>query len=142
MHPRKSIEITPSKVRSAVTNGTCILHDVDGRSAWMRRLRDLISLHISDLGGEDNISHSERALINRASMLILQVEMQEQAFAANDGVASKDQLEVYQRVVNTLRRTLELLGLQRRQRDITPTLDDIADEIERENAAATQGDAA
>lgn len=108
----------------------------------MRRLRDLISLHISDLGGEDNISHSERALINRASMLILQVEMQEQAFAANDGVASKDQLEVYQRVVNTLRRTLESLGLQRRQRDITPTLDDIADEIERENAAATQGDAA
>ena len=89
----------------------------------MRRLRDLVSDHISDLGGEDHISSSERTLVNRCAMLALQLEMLETKFADNDGVAGSDALNMYQRCLNTLRRTLKSLGLQRRARNVTPTVD-------------------
>jgi len=110
-----------TRIRSALTNGKFLLLGTDHRSAWMRRLRDLVAAHISDLGGDDNISHSERMLINRACMMILQLEMMEQAFASNDGVAKADEMQLYQRITNTLRRTLESLGLQRRPKAV-PTL--------------------
>src|SRR5271166_4468482 len=51
-----------SRQRSRVTNGTALLPGVDGRSAWMRRCKDIIAAHVSDLGGEDNISAAEPAL--------------------------------------------------------------------------------
>ena len=38
--------------RSRVTNGSAILPGVDGRSVWARRFRDLMGLHLSDLGGD------------------------------------------------------------------------------------------
>jgi hypothetical protein len=87
----------------------------------MRRYRDLIADHVADLGGEDNLSTAELALVRRASMMILQTEMMEQRWQENNGEASPKQIETYQRTVNTLRRVLETLGLQRRQKDVTPT---------------------
>jgi hypothetical protein len=96
------------------------LADVDHRSAVMRRLRDLIHLHESDLGGEDAISESERRIVRRAAMLTLQLEMLDSKFAANDGEATLPQLQLYQQVSNTLRRLLESVGLKRRARDVSP----------------------
>ena len=91
------------------------------RGAWARRLRDLISDHISDLGGEDALSTAERVLVRRAAMLCLQAELMESRFANNEhGEASAKQIETYQRVTNTLRRTLEALGLHRRPKDVNP----------------------
>jgi hypothetical protein len=79
-----------------------------------------MAAHTSDLGGEEALSEAERVLIRRASMLSLQTELMEQRFALNDcGEASAKQIEVYQRTTNTLRRTLESLGLRRRPRDVT-----------------------
>jgi hypothetical protein len=96
---------------------------LDQRSAWARRLKDLIADHLSDLGGPEAVSHAESVIVRRAAMLTLQVELMEQRFAQNEaGEASAKQIETYQRTTNTLRRTLESLGLQRRQRDVTPTL--------------------
>jgi hypothetical protein len=94
---RKRPEVTLRKLRSAITNGSSLLADVDHRSAWMRRLRDLISLHTSDLGGDANISEGERSLLKRASMLELQCELMEQRFAQNGGEATSAQLTDYQR---------------------------------------------
>ena len=121
--PSRRLKADPSltRVRSAITNGSQLLLDVDHRSAWMRRLRDLISGHVSDAGGLDHLSTSESSIIRRASMLELQLEMLEVKFAVNDGVASSDQLLLYQRTANSTRRLLEALGLQRRSRDITPS---------------------
>jgi hypothetical protein len=78
----------------------------------MRRLKDLIRLHIADLGGDDFISDSERRLIHRAAMLTLQCELLDAKFAASDGDASGIGLETYQRCSNSLRRLLESLGLR------------------------------
>jgi hypothetical protein len=64
-----SATVAPMKAtaRSRVTNGSAVLPDVDGRSTWVRRLRDLIGLHLSDLGGEDAVSEAERSIIGRAA---------------------------------------------------------------------------
>jgi hypothetical protein len=127
-------------VRSAITNGSSILvGNFDGRTAWMRRLRDLIQLHESDLGGEDAVSESERRLVRRAAMLTLQLEMMDSKFAANDGEATFAQLHLYQQVSNTLRRLLESLGLKRRQKDITPpTLQEYLRQRQFESAEAAE----
>jgi hypothetical protein len=117
----KRLNLTLANVRSAITNGSQLLHDVNHNSTWMRRLRDLINMHIADLGGDECVTEAERRIIRRAAMLTLQLEMQEQRWAHNsEGEASRAQLDVYQRCSNTLRRLLESLGLQRRARDVTP----------------------
>jgi hypothetical protein len=110
---------------------------VDHRLPWMRRLRDLLADHTNDLGGNDVISHSERMLINRASMLVLQCELLEKRFAKSDGVASNEDLQVYQRVTNTLRRTMQVLGLGRRPRDVT-RLSDLLEQDHRSQHEAPQ----
>jgi hypothetical protein len=84
----------------------------------MRRWRDLIMLHESDLGGTDLISEAERSLVRRASMLELQLELLEHRFAEAGGEATASQLMDYQRATGALRRIFEGLGLQRRPRAI------------------------
>jgi hypothetical protein len=80
-------------------------------------------------------------LIRRACMMTLQAELMEQTFSQNeDGAASAKQIDSYQRLTNTLRRTLESLlaggrGLERRPRDVTAIYDDNADidvEVDRQ----------
>jgi hypothetical protein len=85
----------------------------------MRRYKDLLQAHVVDLGGEDLISESERRLIRLAAMLTVQSELLDAKFAQAEGVATPYDLDCYQRLTNTLRRTLESLGLQRRPRGVT-----------------------
>jgi hypothetical protein len=121
---RGKTDVSISKLRSAVTNGSQLLAGCDHRSARMRRLKDLIGGHVADLGGRDLISEAEFCLVRRAAILTLELELLEAKFEANDG-AKVQELECYQRVASSLRRLLESLGLRRRQRDVTPSLGDI-----------------
>ena len=121
-----------SKLRSSISNGSSLLAHLDHRSAWARRFADLIS----DLGGVDAVSPAKKVLVRRAAMMTLQLELLEQRFALNDcGEATKEQIETYQRTTNTLRRTLETLGLEPQARDVTPhgvTLDNLIDNVKRQ----------
>jgi hypothetical protein len=118
---RKTLTPTSASVRSAISNGSALLPDLDHRSAWSRRLRDLIASHVSDLGGEDLLSAAELALVRRAAMLTLQLELLEQRFSENErGKATPSELNEYQRATNSLRRVLEALGVERRSIDVTP----------------------
>jgi hypothetical protein len=101
-----------------------LLPGIDGRSAWTRRAASLIRAHLSDLGGLDNCSTAERSIIRRASVLTVELERMEHQFALA-GEASADDLDIYQRVANSLRRLLEAVGLKRRAREIGPSLSDI-----------------
>jgi hypothetical protein len=116
--------LTLNTVRSAVTNGTHLLAGCDGRSARMRRLRDLISGHVQDLGGRDLISEAEYSIVRRCALLTLELELLEARFEGNEG-AKAAELDAYQRCSSTLRRLHEALGLKRRTKDITPSLGDI-----------------
>ena len=127
--------------RSRISNGSALLPGVDGRSTWVRRLRDLIALHLSDLGGDDAVSEAERSIVRRIATLTVELERMEGGFALA-GEALPAQLDLYQRTAGNLRRLLEAIGLERRARDVsTPTLEEIADEIAAEEEAAAQRDA-
>jgi hypothetical protein len=76
------------------------------------------------MGGVDALSEAEKSLIRRASSLELQLEMLEHKWALADYQADHQDLQVYQRVTNSLRRLLESLGLQRRARDVNLSLRD------------------
>jgi hypothetical protein len=134
---RKQSDLTLSRVRSAITNGSTLLSGVDARTGFMRRLRDLVAAHESDAGGRDILSEGQRAIIRRASMIGLQLEMMEAKFALNEGAASSKELESYQRASNSLRRLLEALGLLagRKARNVTPSLGALIDEARRRPAA-------
>jgi hypothetical protein len=119
----QAVLTSKSKGRSRLTNGPARLANVDGRSLWARRLRDLIELHVSDLGGSDAITAAERSIIRRASTLTVELERLETRFALA-GEASADELDLYSRTAGNLRRLLESVGLQRRAKDVTPDLHD------------------
>ena len=95
---------------------------VDGRGTWARRLRDLIELHLNDLGGPDAVSSAERSIVRRAATLTVELEHLEARFALA-GEAEAADLDLYQRTAGNLRRLLEAVGLERRARDITPSLE-------------------
>jgi len=125
MTEAKQSDLSLRKVRSALTNGSAVLPLIDGRSVWARRFRDLVAAHINDLGGDAALSEGQRSMVRRTATLQIQCELQEQQFAmSEDGIATRDALETYQRVTNTLRRALESLGLHRGRvaRDVAPTL--------------------
>ena len=106
--------------RSRVSNGSAFFPGgvVDGRSSWIRRCKDLISEFTNvHLAGADNCSPAERAIVRRAAVLITELEILESKFAANNE-ASSEQLLLYGRTANTLRRLLEAIGLGQRQRDV------------------------
>ncbi|MCJ2068592.1 hypothetical protein MKK75_07195 [Methylobacterium sp. J-030] len=112
--------------RSTVTNGNRLSADIDGRTVWARRMRDLIELHVADLGGHDAISEAERSLVRRAATLATELERLEAQFAAA-GAADPETLDLYGRQAGTLKRILEGLGLRRRPRDVTPDLREYID---------------
>ena len=85
-----------SRQRSRVANGSALLPGVDGRSPWVRRAKEVIADHISDLGGIENCSAAERSIVRRASTLTVELERLEAKFATA-GEASTADLETYQR---------------------------------------------
>jgi hypothetical protein len=125
MRDRKRSRLTMKKLKTALGNGSTLVADnsLDGRSSWARRCRELIDAHCADLGGIDNMSEAEKALVKRGVMLELQLELLDARFARNNGEALPDQLKSYQMTTNSLRRLWQTLGLRRRPKDITPTLD-------------------
>ena len=121
--------------RSRMSNGTTLLPGIDQRSPWVRRCKDLITDHIADLGGLDNVSAPERSIVRRCAVLTTELERMEALFAAAEA-ASPEQLDLYQRTANSLRRLLEAVGLQRRQRVIEPDLETYL--ASKEHAAVSQ----
>ena len=123
----------PPRTRSKITNGAALFDEgVDGRGAWPRRLRDLLALHIADLGGEAMVSAAERSIIRRVSTITVELELLEKKFALKGTGAAADDLTLYFTGSNTLKRLLEAVGLKRVARDITPTLSDLLSEDQAE----------
>jgi hypothetical protein len=113
-------ELKRGKGRSRVTNGSKLLPLSDGRSATARRFRDLYEDISADLGGLDRLSEGQRQLIRRAAMLSAECERLE-AMSAR-GEAEFD-IDLYGMLCDRLGRLFGRLGLERKSKDVTPSLD-------------------
>jgi hypothetical protein len=107
--------------RSAVTSGRRQFVTGNPNSAWARRFHDLIQGHVSDLGGRSIMSEAQFALCKRAAGLECELEQMEGRMSQGEEIS----LDAYGRAASHLRRILETLGLQRRARDVGPTLGEI-----------------
>jgi hypothetical protein len=92
-----------------------LLPGIDGRSAWVRRCKDVIALHLADL---PDATAAERSIVRRAAVLTTELERLEVKFA-EAGEASPFDLDLYQRTAGGLRRLLEAVGIERKLRDVT-----------------------
>jgi len=114
----------PLKQRSAVTNGQrAFVEGGDGRGPWARRMRDIVALYTSDLGGAEALSEAEKSIVRRIATVTIELERLEAKFSIAERGPWPADLDMYQRCANTLRRLLEAVGIQRRPRDVTPSLE-------------------
>jgi hypothetical protein len=95
--------------KSRVGNGNALLPGIDGRSVWVRRLKDVITEYSRDV---DDASAAQRAMIFRAAAATVELERLEARFAAADKTDPAE-VDVYVRSVGHLRRLLETIGLPR-----------------------------
>jgi hypothetical protein len=106
--------------RSRLSNGYALPRSVDQRSQWARRYKDLLVLHVNDLGGFDFVSQSEIAIVKTAACLEVELERMTERFALK-GKAELGELETFQRCGNSMNRLLAAVGLKRViARDVTP----------------------
>jgi hypothetical protein len=104
--------------RSRVSNGNRLFLDesVDGRSRAARRFRDVLADLCSHLGGEP--TSAELLIAQRAAALAVWCEGREAELVAGGEI----NIAEFTTATNALRRLLADLGLERRARDVTPSL--------------------
>src|ERR1700724_2406238 len=107
--------------RRKMSNGSKLLPMTDGRSATARRFKDLVEDIAADLGGKAMLSEGQRQLIRRAAMLSAECERQEALSARGE---AEFNCELYGTMCDRLGRLFGRLGLERKPRDVTPTLSD------------------
>ena len=125
---RSAFVDAPPTTRSAVANGSTLWIDsVDGRSREARRFRDVYGDLVGHLGGSDYATEPQKYLARRAAALVVWAEMAETTLAAGGEL----DVQSYTTSANTLRRLLQDIGLDRVQRDITPSLTEFTHTITR-----------
>jgi hypothetical protein len=90
----------------------------DHRTAWPRRFAALLHLYLAEL---HDPTPAQTSLCRRVATLEVGLEAIEARMAAGEDDASL--LDAYARASGTLSRLLRLVGIERRPKDITPTLE-------------------
>ena len=121
-----------SRVSNAAARGSIIwLDNVDKRGPIPRRFKDLVALVTSDLASDPSqLSEAQRQLIRRIASLSVWCESQEAKMADGDEI----NIGEFQRTANSLRRLCEALGIERRQKDVTPDPLEYARNYDRRHA--------
>jgi hypothetical protein len=115
------VESRLRKHRSALTNGNRLFvleGNADGRSASYRRFKDVLDQILADIGGAEHLSEGQRQLCRRAATLSIGAEAMECDAVGNKPFA----VDLYGQLTDRLGRCLQRLGLERKARDVTPTL--------------------
>jgi hypothetical protein len=136
-NPDGSGRLVPRKVpaRSRVSNGADILPDVDGRSAVARRYRDIAAQIIADMGGASQCAETRLQLIRRFAAAAVLAEQMEARLANGHSINIAD----HALVSSTLLRLAQRIGIDRRSRNITPSLSEYLElQSKRIDAEATQ----
>jgi hypothetical protein len=91
---------------------------IDGRTREAKLYGMTVADIASDLGGTDELSRAELELIRRAAGLSVLAALAESRLLSGDNIDISELVSVG----NAQRRILATLGLQRRQKDVTPSL--------------------
>jgi hypothetical protein len=112
--------IAPPKPQAGTRrgNGSSLLSGVDGRTMQTRRFKELFANLAQDIGGDP--TEAQKAIAARAATLCVWCEAAEVEFASGGDL----DVLTYSTVSNAMRRLLTDLGLERRSRDVTPSLAD------------------
>jgi hypothetical protein len=108
------------------------LHDIDRRTAAYRRTVDLIEAMESDLGGADQLSTGARQIVQRIGLMCALSESLEAAWLSGKEIDAV----VYCTIANAQKRLLEIVGLRRLPKVITPTLEQYAAIVREREAKA------
>ena len=102
------------------------LNSLDQRTVAAKQARDTISAIEADLGGAENITTAKRQIIESAAVTSAMVADLGSRWLAGEQI----DLALFTTLCNSQRRLLESCGLEFRAKDITPSIDQIAQEIE------------
>jgi hypothetical protein len=91
---------------------------LDGRSATARRFRDLVNAFVADMGGLDRCSEIKLGLIRRLAATTVQAEMLEARMVNGEAI----DIATLCTLASTTVRISQRLGLERRARNVTPSL--------------------
>ena len=92
---------------------------LDGRSATARRFRDLVNAFVADMGGLDRCSQIKLGLVRRLAATTVQAEMLEAR------MVNGEEVNIGSSCARSPRRRSGIatrLGLERRARNVTPSL--------------------
>ena len=101
-----------------MTNGTALLPDVDGRSVIARRLKDITSAILADQGGAEQCSESRLQLVRRFAAAAVVAEQMESRLANGEQI----DIQEHALLCSTLTRLAQRIGIDRRAKDVTPSL--------------------
>ena len=116
---------------SRVTNGSTVLDGIDLRTPLGRRYRDIFHAILADQAGASECSESKQQLIRRfaaASCLAEQLESR---------LVNGEQIDITEHAAlsSTLVRLAARIGIDRRPRDITPSVADYISSLNMREAA-------
>ncbi len=120
--PRTSNRLAPRKAvaRSRVTNGVDVLPNVDGRSLIARRYRDVAAQIVADMGGIERCSEARLQLIRRFAAAAVLAEQLEARLARGENIDVSE----FSVLASTAVRIPQRLGLERRAKNVVPSLRD------------------
>lgn len=115
---RPAVVRHPAAHKSRVSNGKDLLPNVDQRSATARRYKDLFQSIAADQGGIDRLSEARAQLIRRFAAASVLAEQMEARLVGGENI----DLQEYSQLSSTLVRLAQRIGIDRRARNVTPTL--------------------
>jgi hypothetical protein len=101
-----------------MTNGIALLPSIDGRSAIARRFKDITSAILADQGGAEQCSETRLQLVRRFAAAAVLAEHLESRLANGEQI----DIQEHALLCSTLTRLAQRIGTERRQRDVTPSL--------------------
>jgi hypothetical protein len=120
------IEPRAPALRARITNHKDLLPGLDGRTSAARRFRDLVSSYIADMGGIDRCSEIKLGLLRRLAAATVQAELLEAR------MVNGEQIDVGTlcTLASTTVRIASRVGLERRAKNVTPTVKDYLEHVE------------
>jgi hypothetical protein len=132
LSPRRVDLKARGQAKSRVSNGKDVLPGLrDGRGIVARRYRDISNAILADQSGVENCSESRLQLIRRFAAAAVLAEQMEAKLANGE----KIDVSEHALLCSTLSRLASRIGIDRRSKDITPSLKDYIEGLPDEEAA-------